>query len=88
MDNSTGTVNMENHKRSEWSENEIKEALTGASIFNWAPTTSMVNRAVNVKRAEGIYVYDHNDKKYVDWCAGAMCANLGHTMPESVKTAI
>lgn len=79
---------MANHARAEWSEEEIKEAVTGAQMYAWAPTNGAKERSVNVKRSEGIYVYDHNDKRYVDWCSGAMCSNLGHTMPESVKAAM
>lgn len=43
-------------------------------------------RAVNkqlieVERGEGIYLYDTDGKQYIDACAGAAVANLGHAHP-------
>jgi len=87
-DNSTGTVDMARHKLAKWPVEEIKEAVTDAQIYAWGPTNFAKDRSVNVDRAEGIYVYDHSGKRYVDWCSGAMCSNLGHTMPEDIKKAI
>lgn len=33
-------------------------------------------------------MYDHDGKEYIDWCSGAVCINLGHTMPPQIKEAI
>lgn len=76
---------MKRHALPTWSEQEIREAVDGGQIYAWAATDAAKARAVNVVKAEGIYVYDHSGKRYVDWCSGAMCSNFGHTMPESVK---
>jgi adenosylmethionine-8-amino-7-oxononanoate aminotransferase len=45
-------------------------------------------RTVNVDYSEGIYMYDKSGKKYIDWCSGAVCINLGHTVPDSIRKAI
>jgi len=62
--------------------------MEGASIWSWGATDALRERTVNVDYAEGIYMFDHSGKRYVDWCSGAVCINLGHTMPDSIRTAI
>lgn len=32
---------------------------------------------------QGVYVYDSEGKKYLDWTSEAVCVNLGHSVPES-----
>jgi len=36
---------------------------------------------------EGVYLYDDRGNKYLDWTSQAVCANLGHDLPESVVQA-
>ena len=31
-----------------------------------------------IKDAEGVYFYDSNDKRYLDFSSQLMCSNLGH----------
>jgi len=31
-----------------------------------------------IKDAEGVYLYDENDKRYLDFSSQLMCCNLGH----------
>jgi len=87
-DNSHGTVDMANHSRQKWSKKEIEDASEDTQIYGWGATNFMRDRAINVDRTEGIYMYDHDGKRYVDWCSGAMCSTLGHTMPASIRDAI
>ena len=42
---------------------------------------------IDVNRAEGIYIYDKNDKKYLDLISGIAVSNLGHNHPK-IKEAI
>ncbi|MCG8688748.1 MAG: aspartate aminotransferase family protein [Desulfobacterales bacterium] len=35
-------------------------------------------------RAQGIYIYDDNDKDYIDGCSGALVSNLGHGVKEII----
>ncbi|MBN2050544.1 MAG: aminotransferase class III-fold pyridoxal phosphate-dependent enzyme [Spirochaetales bacterium] len=39
-------------------------------------------------RAEGIYIYDENDKRYIDGCCGALIANIGYCVPEVVEAIV
>ena len=41
-----------------------------------------------LRRGEGSYLYDDDGKQYLDWTSQAVCANLGHTVPQSVKAAV
>lgn len=41
--------------------------------------------ALPVERAEGIYFYDYDGKKYADMASLLVCSNLGHELPEIVE---
>ena len=41
--------------------------------------------ALPVERAEGIYFYDYDGKKYADMASLLVCSNLGHELPEIVR---
>jgi adenosylmethionine-8-amino-7-oxononanoate aminotransferase len=36
---------------------------------------------------QGVYLYDANGKQYLDWTSQAVCANLGHDLPQAVIDA-
>eukprot|EP00594_Rhizosolenia_setigera_P009074 CAMPEP_0178956132 /NCGR_PEP_ID=MMETSP0789-20121207/10040_1 /TAXON_ID=3005 /ORGANISM="Rhizosolenia setigera, Strain CCMP 1694" /LENGTH=507 /DNA_ID=CAMNT_0020637939 /DNA_START=170 /DNA_END=1693 /DNA_ORIENTATION=+ len=36
---------------------------------------------------EGVYLFDDQGNKYLDWTSQAVCANLGHSLPESIVQA-
>lgn len=47
--------------------------------------------SLQISRAEGSYIYDTNNKKYLDFVAGVSAANLGHnniTIKEAIKKQI
>ena len=47
--------------------------------------------SLQISRAEGSYIYDTDNKKYLDFVAGVSAANLGHnniTIKEAVKKQI
>eukprot|EP00434_Breviolum_minutum_P005927 symbB.v1.2.005226.t1/scaffold293.1/size237565/7 len=56
-------------------------------MVTWAPS-SVVGSLPLLERGEGVYVYDTAGKKYLDWTSEAVCVNLGHTVPDSVKQAM
>jgi taurine--2-oxoglutarate transaminase len=58
-----------------------------SSIFSWGASDGLRPLAVHVDKAEGVYYWDRDGKRYIDWSAGAVCSNLGHTVPESIKKA-
>ncbi len=41
-----------------------------------------------IRSSDGCYLYDSDGKKYIDFSSQAVCSNLGHTMPGSVRAAI
>jgi taurine--2-oxoglutarate transaminase len=57
-------------------------------IYTWGATDPMVKAAVPIKKGEGIYLIDYNDKKYIDFSSQAINNNLGYTIPETVRAAI
>lgn len=47
--------------------------------------TSDAPLALEIVKAEGMYLWDANDKKYLDLIAGISVCNIGHSHPEVVK---
>jgi acetylornithine/succinyldiaminopimelate/putrescine aminotransferase len=47
--------------------------------------TSETPYALEIERAQGIYLYDTSGKKYIDLIAGVSVSNVGHLHPEVVK---
>ncbi len=39
-----------------------------------------------VERAEGLWIFDKNNKKYLDCSSGIWCCNLGHNHPDVIRT--
>jgi 4-aminobutyrate aminotransferase-like enzyme len=56
-------------------------------MLTWSASAPVENVPI-IERGEGVYLYDTNGKEYLDWTSEAVCVNLGHTMPESVKKAM
>ncbi len=47
--------------------------------------TSLSPLLIEVEKAEGIYLYGPNGKKYIDLCSGVSVSNLGHNNPQVIK---
>ncbi len=47
--------------------------------------TSQNPLLLHIDRAEGIYLYDVNGRRYIDLCSGVSVSNLGHRHPVVVK---
>ncbi len=56
-------------------------------FFKNLAQTSPTPMGLEVDRAEGVYVYDTNGKKYLDFISGIAVSSVGHQHPE-VKDAI
>ncbi len=62
------------------------EAFTNRQLFfTYMAQTSAAPIGLEMKTAEGIYITDTNDKKYIDGIAGFSVNNIGHSHPEVVK---
>ena len=46
------------------------------TLFSWSPQGGL--NPINAERAEGVYVYDRDGKKYLDFSSQLMNVNIGH----------
>jgi taurine--2-oxoglutarate transaminase len=46
------------------------------TLFSWSKQKSIA--PIAVKHAEGVYLYDYDDKRYIDFSSGLMNVNIGH----------
>ncbi|MEI8204354.1 MAG: aspartate aminotransferase family protein [Bacteroidota bacterium] len=60
--------------------------LTHRQLFlNNVAQTSPFPLGLEIERAEGIYLWDRNQKKYIDLIAGISVSNVGHRHPMVIK---
>lgn len=60
--------------------------LSNRQLFlNHVAQTSTAPLMLEIERAEGMYMYGTDGKKYLDLIAGISVSNLGHSHPEVVK---
>lgn len=86
LSNKTGPVST-SHWDEQWGEDRIKSAIQDNVMATWGPSSTMKHVPLIVK-GEGIYLYDNEGKEYIDWTSQAVCTNIGHTVPETVATAV
>jgi 4-aminobutyrate aminotransferase-like enzyme len=43
-------------------------------------------KKIGIKKAEGIHVWDTNDKEYIDMLSGICVANVGHRNPKVIES--
>src|SRR5919107_2833083 len=46
------------------------------SLFSWSKQKG--TNPIAVHHAEGVYLYDYNGKRYIDFSSGLMNVNIGH----------
>jgi taurine--2-oxoglutarate transaminase len=46
------------------------------TLFSWSKQKN--TNPIAVKYAEGVYLYDYDDKRYIDFSSGLMNVNIGH----------
>ncbi|MBS4014068.1 MAG: aspartate aminotransferase family protein [Bacteroidetes bacterium] len=60
--------------------------MTNRELFyKFLAQTSDSPLAIEVSRAEGVYLYGPNDEKYIDLISGIAVSNVGHRHPHVVK---
>ncbi|MBI2252577.1 MAG: aspartate aminotransferase family protein [Armatimonadetes bacterium] len=57
--------------------NQIKEEYIPQGVFNVVP--------VFIKKAQGVFLYDYDNNKFLDFASGLGVMNLGHTHPGILK---
>lgn len=64
----------------------LRHMLTQRQLFlNHVAQTSETPLALEIEKAEGLYLYDSSGKKYMDLISGISVSNLGHRHPAVVK---
>ena len=46
------------------------------TLFSWSKQSGL--NPMNIERGEGVYVYDRDGKKYIDFSSQLICVNIGH----------
>jgi taurine--2-oxoglutarate transaminase len=62
---------------------EIVALCKRHTIFEWSPQSKA--DPIPVARAEGVYFYSPEGKRYLDFNSQLMCSNVGHSHPKVVK---
>ncbi|MEJ7769019.1 MAG: aminotransferase class III-fold pyridoxal phosphate-dependent enzyme [Chitinophagaceae bacterium] len=62
------------HTKTEWE--EIIEDNLDHTLFSWSKQKGITPLAI--KYGKGVYLYDYNDKRYLDFSSGLMNVNIGH----------
>ena len=55
---------------------EIIQNNLDYTLFSWSKQKGI--SPIAVKHAEGVYLYDYDDKRYIDFSSGLMNVNIGH----------
>lgn len=55
---------------------EIVQNSLDYTLFSWSKQAGL--NPIAVERAEGVYLYDYNGKRYLDFSSGLMNVNIGH----------
>ncbi len=55
---------------------DIKRMDRQHVVYSWAAQGAV--DPIVVDRADGIYFWDTDGKRYIDFCAGLLCVNIGH----------
>jgi taurine--2-oxoglutarate transaminase len=66
-----------------WTTDEIRDAVSESVMTTWTPGKARDTTPI-LTRGEGVYLYDDKGKQYLDWTSQAVCANIGHTIPDSI----
>ncbi len=59
--------------------NEILKNNLDYTLFSWSKQAGQ--NPINVERAKGVYIYDRDGKRYIDFSSQLMNVNIGHGHP-------
>eukprot|EP00978_Attheya_sp_CCMP212_P013977 scaffold35341_cov52-Attheya_sp.AAC.2 len=70
-----------------WSSAKQNESRrTNPFMMTWVPGAAR-HTIPNITHGQGVYLFDDQGNQYLDWTSQAVCANLGHDLPESIVQA-
>ena len=56
------------------------------TLFSWSKQAGL--NPIAVERAEGVYLYDYDGKRYLDFSSGLMNVNIGHGNQRVTKAVV
>ena len=56
------------------------------TLFSWSKQKGL--NPIAVQRAEGVYLYDYDGKRYLDFSSGLMNVNIGHGHPRVTEAVV
>ena len=62
---------------------EMIELCKKHTLYAWAATGGV--EPLPITRAEGVYLYGPNDKRYLDFNSQLMSVNIGHSHPKVIR---
>ena len=57
-------LDLSKHNKEKWAQDDIDTAIKDNSVFSWGASDPLREACIHVDRAEGVYFYDNNNKKY------------------------
>jgi taurine--2-oxoglutarate transaminase len=75
------------HGSDAWSLDEVEAARDTNTMMHWGATNAIAGLPF-ITKAEGVYLYGRDGKRYIDWTSQAVCNNLGSSVPPAVMSAI
>lgn len=67
---------------------EMLESVDKNILYSWGIKDYLAANSRYPSHGEGVFMYDTDGKRYLDFSSQAVCSNLGHTVPESVIQAV
>ena len=68
--------NISNHRKSFGGWGAIIQNNQDYTLFSWSKQKG--TNPIAVKYGEGVYLYDYDGKRYIDFSSGLMNVNIGH----------
>ena len=59
--------------------------MSKEAFFKYQAQTTPHPLAMEISHAEGSYIFDNNEKAYLDFVAGVSACSLGHRHPKVIK---
>lgn len=61
-----------NHGSHSWSLDEVMQSTKDHVVYTWGATDAMRNGSKAYAKGEGIYLFDYDGKKYIDFSSQAI----------------
>ncbi|MDZ4714438.1 MAG: aminotransferase class III-fold pyridoxal phosphate-dependent enzyme [Cytophagales bacterium] len=65
---------------------EIVQNNLDYTLFSWSKQKGIA--PIAVKYGKGVYIYDYDDKRYIDFSSGLMNVNIGHGHPRVTEAVV